>query len=174
MVTKIMHGPLTRYVKLRLRLACFHRHRLQRKPLVSDPGMHDGTCVTHVPWCMTGSVTHGCGKTFPAFQVHAQSAILRIWQEAHLQSFDSYPVSMDFNINKNAFLIWLHNLILWTSGNPQPVISHQWSWLTCVILLLISNIWTKKRLWYENWGQYLLCVAISDNWDILLSYGLRC
>ena len=30
----------------------FPRHRLQRKPLVSDPGMHQGTCVMHVPWCM--------------------------------------------------------------------------------------------------------------------------
>ena len=24
---------------------------------VSDPDMHRGTCVTHVPWCMPGSVT---------------------------------------------------------------------------------------------------------------------
>ena len=23
---------------------------------VSDPGMHHGTCVTHVPWCMSGSL----------------------------------------------------------------------------------------------------------------------
>ena len=35
----------------------FSRHRLQRKPLVSDPGMHHGTCVTNVPWCMSGSLT---------------------------------------------------------------------------------------------------------------------
>ena len=34
----------------------FPRHRLQRKPRVSDPGMHYGTCVTHVPWCMSGSL----------------------------------------------------------------------------------------------------------------------
>ena len=27
----------------------FPRHRLQRKLLVSDPGMHHGTCMTHVP-----------------------------------------------------------------------------------------------------------------------------
>ena len=27
----------------------FPRHQLQRKPLVSDPGMHRGTYVTHVP-----------------------------------------------------------------------------------------------------------------------------
>ena len=37
----------------------FPRHRLHRKPLVSDPGMHLGTCVTHVPWYMPGSLTHG-------------------------------------------------------------------------------------------------------------------
>ena len=24
---------------------------------VSDPDMHHGTCVTHVPWCMPGSLT---------------------------------------------------------------------------------------------------------------------
>ena len=35
----------------------FPRHRLQRKPQVSDPGMHHGTCMTHVPWCMSGSLT---------------------------------------------------------------------------------------------------------------------
>ena len=26
---------------------------------VSDPDMHHGTCVTHVPWCMPGSLTSG-------------------------------------------------------------------------------------------------------------------
>ena len=58
-------------------------------PHVSDPDMHHGTCVTHVPWCMPGSLTSGFlrnrrqGKTFPAFPAHAQPAIFRIWQEAH-------------------------------------------------------------------------------------------
>ena len=44
---------------LRMRRECFPRHQLQRKPLVSNPGMHHGTCVTHVPWCMSGSLTCG-------------------------------------------------------------------------------------------------------------------
>ena len=35
------------------------RYRLQRKPLVNDHGMHHGTCVTHVPWYMSGSLTRG-------------------------------------------------------------------------------------------------------------------
>ena len=37
----------------------------QRKLLVSDPGMHHGTCVTHVPWCMSGSLTGGGGENIP-------------------------------------------------------------------------------------------------------------
>ena len=41
----------------------FPRHRLQRKPLVSDLGMHHGTGVTHVPWCMSRSLTRGGGET---------------------------------------------------------------------------------------------------------------
>ena len=41
-----------------------HR-RLQKKSLVSDPGMHHGTCVTHVPWCMSGSFTRGGGENVP-------------------------------------------------------------------------------------------------------------
>ena len=43
----------------------FPRHRLQRKPLVIDPGMHHGTCVTHVPWCMSGSLSRGGGENVP-------------------------------------------------------------------------------------------------------------
>ena len=58
-------------------------------PQVSDPDMHHGTCVMHVPWCMPGWLTSGFlwnrrqGETFPAFPGHAQPAILRIWYEAH-------------------------------------------------------------------------------------------
>ena len=33
--------------------------------------MHHGTCVTHVPWCMSGSLPAVAGKTFPAFPAHA-------------------------------------------------------------------------------------------------------
>ena len=43
----------------------FLRHRLQRKHLSSDPGMHHGTGVTHVSWCMSGSLTSGGGSKRP-------------------------------------------------------------------------------------------------------------
>ena len=88
---KPLHGPLTRYVKLRVAHApgmpgTFSRHRLQRKRLVSDPGMHHGTCVAYVPWCMSGSLNHGGWETFPEFPAYAQPAVLRIRQQTHIIS----------------------------------------------------------------------------------------
>ena len=60
--------PDTQNCGLRIRQECrerFPRHRLQRKPLVNDPGMHHGTCVTHVPWCMSGLLNRGGGEIVP-------------------------------------------------------------------------------------------------------------
>ena len=60
--------PDTQNCGLRMRWECrewFPRHRLQRKLLVNDPGMHHDTCVTHVPWCMSGSLTSGGGENVP-------------------------------------------------------------------------------------------------------------
>ena len=69
--------------RLRMRRECrerFPSHRLQRKPLVSDPGMHRGTCVTHVPWCMTESLIHDGGENVPGIP---GACATRTWQEAH-------------------------------------------------------------------------------------------
>ena len=60
--------PDTYNCGLRMRRECrerFPRHRLQRKPLVSDPGMHHGSCVMHAPWCISGSLTRGVGENVP-------------------------------------------------------------------------------------------------------------
>ena len=45
--------------------------------------MHHGTCVTHVPWCMSGSLTCGDGEKIPNIPGACTPAILPIWQEAH-------------------------------------------------------------------------------------------
>ena len=37
----------------------------QRKPLDSDPVMHQGTCTTHVPWCMPVSPTRNGVENVP-------------------------------------------------------------------------------------------------------------
>ena len=60
--------PDTQNCGMRMRRECrepFSRHRLQKKPLVSVPGKHHGTCVTHVPWCISGSLTCGGGENVP-------------------------------------------------------------------------------------------------------------
>ena len=62
--------PLTRYVKLRVAHApgmpaTFPPPSTSEKPLVSDPGMHHGTCFTHAPWCMSGLLTHDGGENVP-------------------------------------------------------------------------------------------------------------
>ena len=44
---------------------CFPRHRLQMKPRVSDPDMHHGTCVPHVPSCMSGLLAMHVGIANP-------------------------------------------------------------------------------------------------------------
>ena len=53
----IFHGPLARYVKLRVAHAPGMLRMFSPSPRVGDPNMHHGTCETHVPWCMTGSLT---------------------------------------------------------------------------------------------------------------------
>ena len=37
--------------------------------------MHHGTCVTHVSWCMSGSLTRGGEETFRTFPAYVQPAI---------------------------------------------------------------------------------------------------
>ena len=74
----------------------FPRRRFQRKPLVGDPGMHHGTCVTHVPWCMSGPLTCSDGESIPGIPGACAPAILRIWQEAH--SLPEYTIQNKFII----------------------------------------------------------------------------
>ena len=51
-----MHEPLARYVILRV----VHEPGTFTPRRFSDPDMHHGLCVTHVPWCIPGSLTSGC------------------------------------------------------------------------------------------------------------------
>ena len=51
------HGPLARYLKLQVGHASGMPGTFFPPPRVSDPDMHNGTCVAHVPWCKPGSLT---------------------------------------------------------------------------------------------------------------------
>ena len=92
-------------------------------PQVSDPDMHHGTCVTHVPWCMPGSLYSSFlwnwrrGKTFPAFPAHAQPVFLRIWQEAHGHTLNSFPLGQnDRRFSDDVFTCafsWMNIFVFW-------------------------------------------------------------
>ena len=82
----------------------FPRRRFQRKPIVGDPGMHHGTCVTHVQWCMSGSLTCGDGENVPGIPGACAPAILRIWQEAHVTNDLFRQEQWDNNANGEALL----------------------------------------------------------------------
>ena len=87
----------------------FPRRRFQRKPLVSDPGMHHGTCVMHVPWCMSGSLTCGDGESVPGIPGACAPAILRIWQEAHVLQGSKVITSLwdPVDMRRQAYIIML-------------------------------------------------------------------
>ena len=55
----VSHGPLARYIKLQVAHAPGMRGTFSPPPRVSDPDMHHGTCVTHMSWCMAGSLASG-------------------------------------------------------------------------------------------------------------------
>ena len=93
----------------------------------SDPGKYHGTCVTHVPWCMSGSLTCGGGENVPGIPGECATPIVRIWKEAHvgfslpfihasyaLGRFDYIPrvlhffsIGCDFTLHASS---WLHEL----------------------------------------------------------------
>ena len=50
---------LARFVKLRVAHAPGMSGTFSPPPRVSDADIHQGTCVTHVPWCIPGSLTSG-------------------------------------------------------------------------------------------------------------------
>ena len=55
--------PDTQNCGLRMPRECwkrFPRDRLQRKPLISDPGMHYDTCVTHAGWGDVPGIPGAC------------------------------------------------------------------------------------------------------------------
>ena len=54
-----VHWPLIRCVQLRVVHAPGMPGTFSPPPRVSDPDMHHGTCVTHVSWCVPGSLTSG-------------------------------------------------------------------------------------------------------------------
>ena len=76
------------YCQIRNITGCACAARFSPPSRFSDPDMHQGTCVTHVPWCMPGSLKSGflwnrwrgkCSRHMhnPLFNVSGKRAIER-------------------------------------------------------------------------------------------------
>ena len=120
------HGPLARHVKLLVAQAPGMPGTFSPQPGVSDPDMHHGTCTTHVPWCIPGSLTsrflwsrwrgkrsrHSRRMHNPQFYVSGKRAIGTIPRasEVTLQVVSrtwSRPVNADRYGTLSKFCIWL-------------------------------------------------------------------
>ena len=82
--------------------------------------MHHGTCVTHVPWCMSGSLACSDGENVPGIPGACAPAILRIWQEAHVIDTQT-PNSMMTSCHEHIFRV---TRPLWGESTDNP---HDWS-----------------------------------------------
>ena len=125
----------------------FPRHRLQSRPPVSDPGMHHGTCVTHVPWCMSGSLTRGGGKHntgIPSASASGYFTYLARGQSATLF--------------KELYLCW------WCSSALDLYI---WSMFTPKLfqIFFCQGLFINSQYNYTNW---LDPVNTNDAWQLVL------
>ena len=88
------HGPLTRYVKLRI----VHAPGMLRT--FSPAADFKGNRYLAIPACIMARASRTCrdacrDRLTAAFPAHAQPAILRIWQEAHAGSVIMLDTCMD-------------------------------------------------------------------------------
>ena len=87
---RVIHGPLARYVDLRVVAhAPGKPGTFSSPPRVRNPDMHPGTCVTHVSWCMAGSLTSDLlwsrwRGNVPGIPSACTTRNLGIWVEAHV------------------------------------------------------------------------------------------
>ena len=109
--------PDTQNCELCLRREFFPLHRLQRKPLVSDPSMHYGTCVTHGPWFMSREKRsgHSLQMRNPQFYVFGKrpiGSVTKLWEQGIVyRIYRRYPVRCEHiyqlvTTSKWCYYIW--------------------------------------------------------------------
>ena len=117
--------------------------------------MHHGTCVTHVPWCMPGSLTCGDGENVPGIPGACAPAILRIWQEAHGKVVASHKV--------------------WDGiDHPFPTFNgttvEEWEWISNFITLCWArdNLYMMVLRWIHFSKGETLCINYSHEYHMAM------
>ena len=118
-----LHGPLTRYVKLRVvhapGMPGIFSPPPTSKEIASDLGMHHGTCVTHVPWSMSESLTRGGGENVPG--IPGACAIRNF---TYLTRGSSLPQAIFANVNGAISKLWLKIADVFIFQNTALLSSH--------------------------------------------------
>ena len=157
MASSITNGPLDRYVKLRVAHATGMPGTVSPPPWVSDPDMHHGTYVTHVPRCMPGSLTSGLlevggRENVPVLPAHAQPAILRILVVAFYSWHSEKGQAYNNHILTGLFTCF------------------SWSWLSICgshIHKCVRNVscWGFSRLWGTASGNWADSKIAPSHWE---------
>ena len=129
------HGPRASYVNLWVVHAPVIPGTFSPPPRVIDPDMHHGTCVTHVPWCMPGSIT---------------SAVV----SSEVGGGENVPDIPGASTTRNLTCLvrspWKYFLHRWPFGRAIHVDFLQWGsvMVFCVFSLLLdwTNCWTSCRV----------------------------
>ena len=152
----------------------FSRHRLQRKVLVSDPGMHHGTCVTHVPWCMTGSLTCGGGEIVPGIPGACETRNFPYLARGPLQTADKSTPKLSTATMCAYFMGYTVSQcvcykVIYCSYRMSVV---------CFMGILYLNVFAIKWfiadiawVWYVLW---VYCISMCLLWYDLLQLSLEC
>ena len=135
----------------------FPHHRLHRKPLVSDPGMHHGTYVTPLSWCMSGSLTHGGRESVPGIPstCATRNYTCLAWGPYHTDSHTATRLELCWKRNiKNPYVVLIETNNAGFHFCGQHI---HWPWI-------FSNVW------WSCWSS--LCMKIfnvrnaESNWTV--------
>ena len=166
---------ITRYVKLRLAHTPGMPGTFSPPPRASDPDMHHGTCVTHVPWCMPGSLTsqflwsrwrgkrsrHSRRMRNPLIYVSGKRPITKrsYWPSRLVKSTTTsinkgpiFPLVVGFMF-KSRVRLKNRQIIL---KFETPICSVNWCLLVLLMLSLYSNILDKIYVCYMYVLPYIM------------------
>ena len=126
-----LHGPLTRYVKLRVRSthASGMSETCSPPPRVTDSDKHHGTCVTLMPWCMPWPQT---------------SRFLSTWCRGNVPRIPGACATRNFT-----YLLrspWTLVIPLDNSSPPSAAYMHQWIGSALVQIMACRRLFGTKPL----------------------------
>ena len=151
----------------------FPHHQLQRKPLMSDPDMHYDTCVTHVPWFISVSLTRGGGESVPAIPgacatLNCTYLVRGPWVSNHITCKVTAEITYRFP-NFHGWIIKLFNCTPQDACNYLSMFGSKLINFTNKVLvcrygdIMLDHSALIRRLGFESpSGRDIFCIEIID------------